>query len=167
MDIRGILRFLTDLKKNNNRDWFQKNKERYLDARNSFDDFLEALHKELLRFDTSLEDVVAGGLYQPNPKNLAKVRQEIDYAPEKLLRILKDRKFRAAFKGFDDFDRVKTAPKGYAKDHPQIDLLKNKSFIVSHNFSDNEAASPAFVKTAAAACRLIKPLNDYLNEAVS
>jgi uncharacterized protein (TIGR02453 family) len=218
MDRKGILRFLADLKKSNNRDWFQKNKDRYLDAKNSFDDFLEGLHKELLKFDSGLADVdprkiafriyrdvrfskdkrpykvnmgagfspggkmlqeagyyvhlepggcfVAGGLYQPSPENLARVRQEIDYTPDELLRILRDRKFKAAFKGLDDFDRVKTAPKGYAKDHPHIDLLKNKSFIVSHNFRNSEVTSPAFVKAVAATCRLIKPLNDYLNGAI-
>jgi uncharacterized protein (DUF2461 family) len=67
----------------------------------------------------------------------------------------------------DDFDRVKTAPKGYPKDHPQIDLLKNKSYIVSHYFTDAEVKDKKFVKHLAEVCKNVKPLNDFLREAIS
>ena len=75
---------------------------------------------------------VAGGIYMPDPANLSKIRQEIDYNGEKLEKIMKDRKFKKWFKSFSDFDKLKTVPKGYAKDHPRLDWLKHKTFIVSH-----------------------------------
>lgn len=215
-----ILKFLKAVGKNNNRDWFEKNKPTYLKAKEGFDDFLEGLHKELVRFDESLANVnprkaafriyrdvrfskdkrpyktnmgagfsehgkmeqepgyyihvepgksfVAGGLYMPSPENLAKIRQEIDYNADRLLKILKEKKFKSYFpKGLDDWDKLKTMPKGYAKDHPYIDLLKNKSFTVSHEFNDADVTSKTFVKKVADGCKLIKPLNDYLLEAIS
>jgi len=213
------LKFLKDIAKNNNRQWFEKNKPRYLEVKNDFDDFLEVIHKELLKFDQSLANLnprklafriyrdvrfskdkrpyktnmgagfsskgkmeqepgyyvhvepgkcfIAGGLYMPDPGNLAKVRQEIDYNPERLLKILNDKKFKKLFKGFDDWDKLKTAPKGYPKDHPHIEILKNKSFVVSHRFTDAEATNRNFVKTLAGAARTLKPLNDYLAEAIA
>jgi uncharacterized protein (TIGR02453 family) len=218
--MKDTLKFLKDIAKNNNRNWFEKNKPRYLELKSGFDDFLESLHKELLKFDTSLANLnprkiafriyrdvrfskdkrpyktnmgagfssrgkmeqepgyyihiepaksfIAGGLYMPDAANLAKVRQEIDYNPDKLLKILNDRKFKKLFKnGFDDWDKLKTTPKGYAKDHPQIDILRNKSFVVSHRFTDSEVVSKTFVKTVADAARTIKALNDYLAEAIA
>ena len=54
MDFNVILTFLKAIAKNNNRDWFEKNKPKYLNAKLNFEDFLEAFHKELLTFDDSL-----------------------------------------------------------------------------------------------------------------
>lgn len=215
-----ILKFLKAVGKNNNRDWFEKNKPTYLKAKDGFDDFLEALHKELVKFDESLagmnprkaafriyrdvrfskdkrpyktnmgagfsehgkmeqepgyyihvepgKSFVAGGLYMPSPENLAKIRQEIDYNADRLLKILNEKKFKSWYpKGLDDWDKLKTMPKGYAKDHPHIDLLKNKSFTVSHEFKDADVTSKTFVKKVAEGCKIIKPLNDYLREAVA
>lgn len=219
MDFNLILGFLKSLAKNNNRDWFEKNKGKYLEAKTGFEDFLETFHKELLKFDESLGSInprkqafriyrdvrfskdkrpykvnmgagfspkgkmeqeagyyihiepgksfVAGGMYMPNPENLAKIRQEIDYNADKLQKILKSAKFKKFFNGLDDFDRVKTAPKGYPKDHPQIELLKNKSFIVSHPFTEAQVKDKKFAKNVAQVCQSIKLLNDYLNDAIS
>ena len=110
---------------------------------------------------------VAGGIYMPNPENLAKIRQEIDYNAAKFLKILNAKEFKKYFDGLSDWDRVKTAPKGYPKDHPHIDLLKNKSFTVSCQFTDTEVNDKNFIKRMAVVCKSIKQLNDYLNEAIS
>lgn len=219
MNFSVIQSFLTSIAKNNNREWFEKNKPKYLEAKVLFDDFVEAFHKELLKFDESLSGLnprklafriyrdvrfskdkrpykvnmgaglsahgkmeqepgyyvhiepgksfIAGGFYMPNPENLAKIRQEIDYNAKAFLKILSDKKFKKYFSGLDDFDRLKTAPKGYPKDHPHIDLLKNKSFIVSHYFTDKQVRDKKFVKTAAEVAKALKPLNDFLLNAIS
>jgi uncharacterized protein (TIGR02453 family) len=214
------LKFLRAVGKNNNRDWFEKNKPTYLKVKEGFDDFLEALHKEMLKFDEGLagmnprkvafriyrdvrfskdkrpyktnmgagfsphgkmeqepgyyihiepgnKSFVAGGLYMPDPEKLAKIRQEIDYNANKLLKILNDKKFKSYYDGLSDWDKLKTMPKGYAKDHPHIDLLKNKSFVVSHKFTDMEVTNKDFKKKLVEAVKQIKPLNDYLAEAIS
>ncbi len=110
---------------------------------------------------------LAGGIYMPDPTNLGKLRQEIDYNGDKLEMIMKDKSFRKWFKDFGDFDRLKTAPKGYAKDHPRIEWLKNRSFIVTHNFTDAEVCNPRFVKNLSAASQAMKPLVDYMKEALA
>ena len=218
MNLATIQSFLKAIAKNNNRQWFEKSKPKYLEAKTLFDDFVEALHKELLKFDESLaglnprklafriyrdvrfskdkrpykvnmgaglsahgkmeqepgyyihiepgKSFIAGGFYMPNPENLAKIRQEIDYNTKDFLKILNDKKFKKYFTGLDDFDKLKTAPKGYPKDHPHIDLLKNKSFIVTHYFTDKEMLDKKFVKTAAEVAKAIKPLNDFLLNAI-
>ncbi|MBS1680355.1 MAG: DUF2461 domain-containing protein [Bacteroidetes bacterium] len=215
-----ILKFLKNIAKNNNREWFEKNKSVYLEAKSSFEDFLEELHKELVKIDGSLaalnprkagfriyrdvrfskdkrpykinmgagfsangkmeqepgfyvhlepgnKSMIAGGMYMPNPDNLAKIRQEIDYNPKDILKILNDKEFKKYFKGLSDWDRVKTAPKGYSKDHPQIELLKNKSFTVSHLFTDSEVSDAKFVMKVSSICKSINKLNEYLRHAIA
>jgi len=220
MDFNHILKFLQRLSKNNNRVWFEKNRTTYLQAKDDFDQFLETLLEELIKFEDGLaglnpkklafriyrdvrfskdkrpykgnmgagfspggkmiqepgyylhiepgnKSLLAGGLYMPDANNLAKIRQEIDYNTERILKILNDRKFKKLFPSLGDFDKLKTAPKGYVKDHPHIELLKHKSFIVSHPFSDKEVKDKKFAKHVAAIAKIIKPLNDFLKDAIA
>ncbi|NOT75583.1 MAG: DUF2461 domain-containing protein [Cyclobacteriaceae bacterium] len=109
----------------------------------------------------------AGGIYMPDASNLAKIRQEIDYNGDKLDKILKDKKLKKWYKGMDDIDKLKTMPKGYAKDHPRIELLKNKSFIVSHYFTDSQVKDKKFIKQLAEAAKALKPMNEFLKEAIA
>lgn len=120
-----------------------------------------------LHIEPGNKSFIAGGLYMPDPANLGKIRQEIDYSGERLEKILKDKKFTKWFKGFDDFDKLKTVPKGYAKDHPRLDWLKHKSFIVSHPFTDKEVKEKGFLKNITNASLAMKPLNEFLKEAIA
>ena len=120
-----------------------------------------------LHIEPGNKSLLAGVLYMPDANNLAKIRQEIDYNTEGILKILNDRKFKKLFPSLGDFDKLKTAPKGYVKDHPHIELLKHKSFIVSHPFSDKEVKDKKFAKHVAATAKIIKPLNDFLKDAIA
>ena len=102
-----------------------------------------------------------GGLYRPVPENLKKIRQELDYNAPEMEKIIHSASFKKFFNDPYD-DRVKTAPKGYPKDHPHIDLLRYKSFIYMRSFTDNEAQSPEFPKMVIDTYKAIKPYIDFL-----
>ncbi len=51
---KETMQFLRDLTKNNNRDWFEKNKNRYLEAHQNWLDFAGALIKEISKFDKAV-----------------------------------------------------------------------------------------------------------------
>lgn len=217
-DMAGILKFLKALAKNNNRDWFEKNKDVYLTAKDGFELLITRFLEELIAFNPKLSGLnpkklpfriyrdvrfskdkrpyktnmgagispsgkmmqepgyylhvepgksfIAGGIYMPEPGTLAKIRQEIDYNGDKLEKVVRSKDFKKWFKGFDDFDKLKTVPKGYAKDHPRLDWLKHRSFVVSHSLSDADVTSKAFLRKITEACKAIKPLNEFLNEAI-
>jgi uncharacterized protein (TIGR02453 family) len=107
---------------------------------------------------------VAAGLYMPEPETLSKVRQEIDYNGERLEKVLKDAKFRKMYGQFWQGDQLKSVPKGYAKEHPRIGLLKLKSFLVEHSFTNEEVVSKVFRKKLVEAMRTAKPLVEFLKE---
>lgn len=110
---------------------------------------------------------VAGGLYMPSPEDVQKIRQEIDFNAASLEKIFSNARFKKLYKSFDDFDKLKTAPKGFPKDHPQLEWLKLKSFIVSHYFLDEDVAGKNILKNVASAFQTIKPLNDFLGNAMA
>ena len=54
-----ILNFLSDLRENNNRDWFNKHKERYLLAKEQFDGFVQNIIEGLAKRDETFEFLTA------------------------------------------------------------------------------------------------------------
>lgn len=52
--MKNVLTFLGDLKQNNNREWFQDNKSRYLEAKNEFEGFIGELLPRLAEIDKDL-----------------------------------------------------------------------------------------------------------------
>jgi uncharacterized protein (TIGR02453 family) len=107
---------------------------------------------------------VGSGLYNPEPDALARFRAAVadDASGEKLADIVtslqKD--------GYEvvAHDVLKSAPKGYPKDHPRIELLRNKGLAMSRHWSP-----AAWMGTRKAKDRIVgvlrdaRPLGDWLH----
>ena len=115
------------------------------------------------------ESFIAGGLYCPEAEDLKKVRKEIAYFHEDLEEILKNKNFKAAFGDFDrnESNVLKNPPRGYEKEHPAIEFLKLKSFETSQKFDGAEVTKEDFVAKMSKRLILLKPLNDFINRALS
>lgn len=112
---------------------------------------------------------IAGGFYCPEAEDLKKVRKEIAYFHEDLEEIINNKNFK---KEFVDFDRnesnvLKNPPRGYEKEHPAIELLKLKSFETSQKFDISEVTKEDFVAKMSKRLILLKPLNDFINRALT
>lgn len=56
---QNTFKFLRDLKKNNNRDWFSVNKNRYEEAKKEFDDFVNSVIQQMGKFDKAVRNLEA------------------------------------------------------------------------------------------------------------
>ena len=91
---------------------------------------------------------IAGGFFAPNKEDLMLLRQQISNDAEPLRSVLNSKAFKDFF-GDLGGSKLKTAPKGFDKDHPEIDLLNHKQFIVQHSYSDKEVLADDFVERMA------------------
>ena len=107
-----------------------------------------------------------GGLYAPEPDMLKAVRDEIYFNLPEFEKILSNKTFRSQFNGLDEIEKLKTAPKGYEKDHPALPYLQHKHFVVSRGFSDAEATSPDFLKNLENLFKAQQPFVDFVNRAI-
>ena len=112
------------------------------------------------------ESFVAGGYFMPQGEHLKAIRQEIDYNTTDLLKVIDDNEFKSCFGGLDEEQKLKTTPKGYDVDHPYINLLKLKSFTVTHSFTDQELMESNAVDSVLKVLTLIQPLNVFLAQAI-
>ena len=107
--------------------------------------------------------IVAGGLYSPTPEQLARFRKAIENDAGELRAIAKAKAFIEHF-GQIAGEKLKTAPKGYERTHPDIDLLQLKQAIVIRHFTDAEILKPDFPERVVAACKAMKPFVTWLDE---
>jgi len=107
---------------------------------------------------------LGGGMYMPPSPTLKKIRQEIDYNTAEFRAILAEKNFCENY-GKLGGSQLKTAPKGYPRDHPAIDLLRHKDFVAMKSIDDDTLLAEDFVTWAAEAFKAMKPLNDFLNRA--
>ena len=213
---KGSLDFLKKLSKNNNREWFNTNKDKYVIAHENIADFADALIREMNKHDEietasgkqSLmriyKDVrfskektpynthwsgsmkratkklrggyyfhiepgnsfLAGGFWGPNPEDLKRIRQDIDFNYKDWHKMLGGKTLVNTF-GKLMGAQVGSAPRGYAKDHPGIDLLRYKQFIFKHDFTDEEVYNANFVQTMSKVYKNMRPFLDFMSEVLT
>ncbi len=109
--------------------------------------------------------LIAGGAHMPISSDLQAIRSAISRDPGRIRRVMEAPAFRKYFGGISG-EKLKTAPRGYARDDPEIELIRHKQFMVHHSLSDKEVLSPDFADHAMAVFAAMKPFFDYLQPLV-
>ena len=208
--------FLAELQENNDREWFQANKERYeSDVRDQLvafvADFAGPLRKisphmvadprptggsifriyrdvrfskdkspyktqaaAHFRHEVGKEvhgpgyyihlapgEVFAGaGMWHPEAATLGKVRDAMVAHPKRWKQAAYSPRLKL------EGESLKRPPKGYDADHPLIEDLKRKDFIVSQSFSQGDAQGAKFMDQFSDFCRKSSPLMEFLTTSV-
>ena len=105
--------------------------------------------------------MLAGGCHEPSPEQIARWRSAVDKDASTVKKLIGRKDFVAAFGGLSG-DKLAKAPRGYAADHPELELLRLKQITVMHTLTDKELLSPSLVKSSVAAFKTMKPFLDYL-----
>lgn len=109
---------------------------------------------------------VGGGFYGMEKDDLKRMREELAIDASELRTIIADKDFVRVF-GELQGDQLKTAPRGYDKDHENIDLLRYKQFYAGRNFTDQEVLSAGFLDMAHEAMLTLRPFFDFFSEVLT
>lgn len=213
---RDSLEFLKDLSENNNREWFNKHKNRYTEAHDNIITFIDTLIVEMNKHDQietksgkdsifriykdvrfskdktpynthwsgSLKratkklrggyyiriepgsSMLAGGFFGPIPDDMKRIRQDIEVNYADWKKVLANQGLVKTF-GKMTGEQVASAPRGYTKNHPAIDLLRYKQFLFRHEFTDEEVLSPDFLFRVNDTFKNLRPFFDYMSEVLT
>lgn len=106
---------------------------------------------------------IGGGFWNPSPEDLKHIREQIAADPQALRDIIESNEFKKHF-GTLEGEQLKTAPKGYDKNHPAIDLLNYKQFLISKKFDDALVTSEAYLDEVFTSFQAMRPFFDYMSE---
>lgn len=216
MNFKSLFQFLTELNRNNSKEWMDGNRKWYKEVRDDHIEWLNELDaalgavdneyystpgkKGINRINNNLmfhpnkpiykdhfgagldkapntadfyieiglgKSMLAGGFWRPDPKTLRSIREAIDYDGEEFKKILNKKSFKDTFGELVVDETLKNAPKGFSKDHPHVELLRNKTFAVMHPLSQKEILEDDFKEKILSVYMEMLPFRRYLNKAVT
>src|SRR5262249_20896610 len=105
---------------------------------------------------------VAGGLYQPSPDDLLTVRRMIVENADSFRKLFENRRIKKLFGGLEGV-ALTPPPKGFDAEHPAIDLLKRKSFVLHARLDPGIATTPKLYREIVTRIEALAPFISYLN----
>lgn len=110
------------------------------------------------------ECFLGAGIWHPDAPALGRIRESIAENGAAWLKASRDKKFTKRFEPAGD--SLANAPRGYAKDHPQLEDLKRKDFIAITKFSSTLATSARFQPEVVESFRAAVPYMKFLCKAL-
>ena len=108
------------------------------------------------------DSVLATGFWNPNKEDLFRIRKELEVDATEFRAVIADSKLTKSWRKLTG-DVLKVAPKGFAKEHKDIDLLRQKQYLFLHKYNDSEVLSDGFLKDVAQRFNAIRPFFDLMS----
>ncbi len=109
------------------------------------------------------ESFIATGFWDPNKEDLLRIRKEFEFDAAEIRKVINEKSFKKVW-GELVGDELKTAPKGFDKEDPNIDLIRRKQYIFVRKFSDKEILTKGFAKIIDDSFRVIRPYFDLMSD---
>ncbi len=111
--------------------------------------------------------VVGGGFYGPNSDDLNRIRKEFELDASEINEILNNKEFKTIFPDGMLGESLKTAPRGFDKNHKDINLIRKKQFYFIKSFSDKEVISENFQNEVNEVFVTLRPFFDFMSEVLT
>lgn len=105
------------------------------------------------------------GFWGPERDDLLRIRKDIEQSDE-LEKILQSKILIKEF-GEMQGEEVKSAPKGFSKEHERIALLRKKQYLFIKNFTDEEVLAKDFPEKVAKSIQVLQPFLNYMTEVLT
>jgi uncharacterized protein (TIGR02453 family) len=109
---------------------------------------------------------LACGFWDPNPKDLYRIRNEFLHDANEFRKILKSKEIYSNWGNLEGTE-VKTAPRNFDKNHPDIDLIRKKQFVFKINYSDKEVLEKRFIDKIELSLKTIRPFLNYMTDVLT
>ncbi len=109
------------------------------------------------------EFLVAAGCYMPERDQLKKIRAHIAEHHVRFRKLLRAPALKGTMREFEGLE-LSRAPKGYAPDHPAVDLLRCRQWGFSASLPVEAALSPKLLAEVRTRFRAALPVVRFLNE---
>ena len=112
------------------------------------------------------KNFLACGFWDPNTNDLKRIRKELEYDAKEFRDIIASKEFFSVWGNLEGSE-LKTAPRNFDKNHPDIDLIRKKQYIFSISFSDEEVFEPQFINKLENALKTVRPFTDYMSDVLT
>jgi uncharacterized protein (TIGR02453 family) len=119
-----------------------------------------------LHIEPNNKSFLAGGFWDPNKEDTLRIRKEFEMDARPMREIMSEKQFYETF-GNICGDKLSTAPKGFDKNHENIDLIRHKNWYFETHFTDEQILAQNFNQIVLKSFHLLKPYFDYMSDVLS
>ena len=119
-----------------------------------------------LHIQPNNESFIATGFWDPSKEDLLRIRKEFEMDDSEIRAILNNKTFKATWGNFEG-DELKTAPKGFDKEHAAIDLIRKKQFVFTRKYTDKAVLDEGFIKDVNDAFKKTRPYFNYMSDVLT
>ncbi|PZD78187.1 DUF2461 domain-containing protein [Mesonia sp. K7] len=112
------------------------------------------------------QSFLAVGFWSPEKNDLYRIRKEIESDADEFKAVVLDKKLQKYW-GELEGKQLKTAPKGFDKEHAAINYINHKQFIFTAKFTDKEVLSENFTAKVNEHFKGIRPFFDYMTSVLT
>lgn len=105
------------------------------------------------------KSLFGAGYYRPAKPILTELQTDIAATSSRIVKLLRDAKLRKAFPDLSDDDKVARVPRGFDKDHPEAELLKQKHMFLLTSMSDAIVCDKKFLRELGKKAAVLCPWN--------
>ena len=110
--------------------------------------------------------LIGVGFFGPEKEDLLRIRKELEIDAQELRDIIDKPQFINTWATFQG-EQLKTAPRNFDKTHPDMDLIRFKSFYFLKSFTDQEVQKPDFFNEVNKAFQIARPFLDYMTDVLT
>ena len=109
---------------------------------------------------------IASGFWNPSKEDLFRIRKEMEADADEMREIMADKHFNEVW-GTLEGEEVKTAPKGFSKEDPNIDLIRKKAYLFTKSYTDQEVVAADFLAKLNGDFQAVRPFFDYMSSVLT
>lgn len=106
------------------------------------------------------------GLWDPNTEDLLRIRKELEMDAQEFKSVINQPKLKGIW-GNMEGESLKTAPRDFDKNHPDIELIRMKQYIFTKYFSDEEVFRGDFIEQVNDSFKAIRSFFDLMSDVLT
>ena len=112
------------------------------------------------------QSFIAVGFWEPNKDDLFRIRKEFEMDDSIIRELISNKSFKTIWGEFVG-EELKTAPKGFDKEHKAIDLIRKKQYIFTRKYTDKQILSETFLNDVSNSFIAIRPYFNYMSDVLT
>lgn len=106
------------------------------------------------------------GLWDPNTEDLLRIRKELEMDAQEFKSVINQPQLKGIW-GNMEGESLKTAPRDFDKNHPDIELIRMKQYIFTKYFSDEEVFRGDFIEQVNDSFKAIRSFFDLMSDVLT
>lgn len=119
-----------------------------------------------LHLEPNNKSFLGVGFWEPSAEDLLRIRKELEMDASEFKSVIAQPNLKKVWGNLEG-SSLKTAPRNFDKDHPDIELIRMKQYIFTKKFNDNQVLHAEFINEVNQSFKAVRPFFDLMSDVLT